>query len=243
MKNFVLNKELPINVMLMNPETHMLDVATYNVCFSIVTNATGSSEKELRDAQKQQNISFTKVTMFIEHVLNNSVLVEKEWFDENVAHVSVIQNTVVVLPSITEDAFVASLHCKFNTIVSENTVIETVKLVDTQEKLSYNYMMIDEFDYHELPSTAEWCNEFSYWETPWWYRDDICTMDRNAENKEEFDTWKRNYAETDLDSANRMLFDQIEQEFDAAFSGEEIHNGELIEVDFKEKKTWRPTLV
>jgi hypothetical protein len=127
------------------------------------------------------------------------------------------------------------LHSKLNTITGPNTVIETVKLEDINENMMYEYSHNNEDAYLELPAINEWVTDMSYWQIPWWFRNDISTSDKLATSQEELEEWQSKFDE--VEKCNTETFKEIEIEI--LESWQKLDNsppGELIKVDFGKKK-------
>lgn len=241
MKHFQLKKSMPLKLMISNEIDNLLEVANYKISFTILTHTESSNKEDLIQAQKNQNVSFAKITALIEHILNQSIVTSKQQANDVHESISIFENNIIVLPNITDDILAAALHCKFNSVIAKNTHVDSVVLEDLDDNLCYEYLLIDD-DYTELPDTNEWNNNLGYFDTPWWISNDIRTMDRDAADAEELAGWKKLSQEENVDVLNYNLFAMLEEQFDKIFDQDETP-GEIIEVDFKETEKWQPKIV
>lgn len=241
MKSFLLEKTVPVKFITVVNNTLLM--SDYDLSFTMVTEFV-PNRMEYNEAQKLQNISFTKVVTFITDILDGSVVFDAGLDDDIISKFYEFNNNFVTLPFIDESTLMAALHCKLNAIVDENTHIDRIKLLEKTENICYEYVSIDE-EYTELPSEEEWNTEFSYWKGCWWNRPDVNTMDRNAKDKKEYDDWMRLVKENNLEKLYTQLFEDIEK----VFANIDGSAGEVIEVDFEKsdvshgKHIWKPVLV
>jgi hypothetical protein len=114
-------------------------------------------------------------------------------------------------------------------------------------------MFADDDEYDQLPNISEWIGELSFWETPWWRRRDFSTFDNIASSKEEKEEFFNKDINQDILKRMEEPLAQIEGQVIADIYGKEINEvieesgadtstGELLEVDFKNKK-FKPRLV
>jgi len=233
---FTLQKTTPLKFILLDDIQKGFEIIEYNFSFSMYTGVSDISEESVLNAQKQQNVSFAKALTFIEGVLNKSIMYVMK---DNQLDVDVIfkgiENNFVALPDTSEQTICAMLHSKLNTITGPNTVIETVKLEDINENMMYEYSHNNEDAYMELPAINEWVTDMSYWQIPWWFRNDISTSDKLATSQEELEEWQSKFDE--VEKCNTETFKEIEIEI--LESWQKLDNsppGELIKVDFGKKK-------
>lgn len=237
MKSFTLEKTLPIKLILIDQANNLLDIANYNVSFTMVTEADHEDTKSIQQAQLNQNISYTKIVTFIEGVLDNSLVycIDQE---SVYSDLSKYDNNFLVLPDLTESMLISALHCKLNVIAEENTYVDSVILKDTEANISYQYVITPDEGYAELPADQSWVGEYPYWDTPWWYRNDISTMDNNAHTAEQYERWTEIKNSGKIDEMNTETFRAIEEQLTEIFvqAQKDISGpGEIIEVDFANK--------
>lgn len=239
MNVFTLEKTHDIKLLMVDHEQRLLSQNNFELTYNLITEVQNSDEIE--EAQIQQNLSFAKINMMIKGLIDNSVVIE---FGENVAStiefLAKFDNNLMVLPELHESSIISALHCKFNTISGPHTFVEEVRLKNLEDNITYR-LFCDEDDpyYSQLPSEEEWLGEFSYWDKPWWYRNDGTMLDRNAVNEEEYQKWLEARAESGLDDGHG-LFEEIEEYIRNGIPVEGI--GEVVEVDFSKNK-WEPRLV
>lgn len=236
MKKFTLEKTCPVRFILLEDLTKTFQVLEYNLSFTMYTGVSKLTDDAVLEAQKQQNVSFAKAITFVEGVLHNSIMfvLHNNEFDVD-AMFKGIDNNFIAVPDPGENMLCAMIHSKLNTISGPDTVVEVVKLQDTSENMMYEYIHDEDEPYAELPSTESWVKEFSYWDTPWWYRNDISTADKVAKDEAEFENWKEQFDEVTRQNTETLV--DIEREISEAWN--KVSNpktGELIEVDFGNKK-------
>jgi len=248
MKSFTMEKTIPLNLVGLDDVIHQINVARYELTFSLVTDAPTDSSEDLLKASLEQNVSFAKVVTFIEGVIEHSIMIAFDNKDFKQIFDMGWENNIMVMPDVNESTLIATLHSKLNHIVADNTFVETLSLKDLTHNITYQYFKNDEENYSELPTKEEWITELSHWQTPWWQRDDAVTTDYDAETKEMLEEWKAKAEESDLETKNREIFTDIEDavhEAVAKITKPDSERGQLVEVDFTKKKKdrWKPTLV
>lgn len=244
MRKLSLEKTSPVQIILLDKEvSKTIQVLNLKVTYSMFTNLIERSEEGDLKAQMEQNTSYCKINMFLENIINNSMMLDVSEQQELDDTVNMFDNTLVVLPFLNESTMLACLHSKLNAIAGENTYIDLLRFEDIVEGVTYTYDTSndEEAEYPELPdSQSEWLGELPYWDTPWWKRKDISTYDRGAEIQEEWDEWQKTRTEKDIDAMNMETFNDIEQGMKEAFGKgvpeEVVKKGELVEIDFTKRK-------
>lgn len=240
MKTINLTKTVSLQLLLLN--NTCIDPLNCDFSFSIITEAESNSENDLDNARLNQNISFAKAVTFVESFINESILYRKADEELYGAILTSMENNVITLPELSEITLLAALHCKLNSIIGENSHITSVHLFDKVNNLNFTYSFLNEGEgYFELPTTEEWVHEHSYWDTPWWERNDVYTMDRIAETKEEHEKWMNSDDRKTALEVGEALFADIENEFTNLFN-EDSGEAEIIEVDFTANR-FKPKLV
>lgn len=236
MKSIDLTKTIPLNLFLFSENA--LENLSVDLSFTLITEAESDSPEHMIQARQDQNSSFSKVVTFVESVLNETFVYSINDQDLVNDNFYCLQNNFMVLPDVSEMTILASLHYKFNSIISDNSLVTTITLNEKMQNLTFNYTFIDDGEgYTELPSFAEWCPEYSYWDMPWWCRKDVMTLDRVAKDKEEYDKWCSEQ-KSQVEQSSIDLFNEIDNQYKEMFSNidEMEKEGELIEVDFKNTK-------
>jgi len=232
MKSIFLTKKLPVNFILY--ENNTLEVFNSYITFSLQTEAENNSKAELEVAQKNQNISFSRISTFLDSIVNDSIVIERH--DPALSQFSSMINNIIMLPKVADMVLVSALHAKLNSIILPNSFVSQVTINDIREDMTFEYHAIDE-DYDELPSNESWCPEFSYWDTPWWFREDIITYDSAASDISNYHEWLNSGEKDKIESFSVMLFDEINEQFDKLFDSESRSEpGMVIDVDFSQKK-------
>ena len=244
MKQVILEKTLPLQLLTVESDTNMLDVRNYELTFSLNTAVDETFDGDpVLEAQFQQNTSFTSIACLIEATLNKSIMFDIENSDTNYQRFNDFENNFIILPDCSDLMLCAALHCKFNTICTELTTVHKIVLKDVNDGLAYSYD-VDTFEegYSELPTLTEWIGELSYFDQSWWFRKDITTFDKAATSEEELANWKLEYAEADGEKKNMQMLKDIHESMVEIFYGTDggskdaiKKSGQLIEVDFKNK--------
>ena len=99
----------------------------------------------------------------------------------------------------------------------------------------------------------EWLGELSFWEEPWWDRNDASTFDNCAESSEELEAVRKRMQDEDEDAnMHNQAFEVLEEEIRSLFKrtkdskeGKAPEEAEVIEIDFAEKKPkkWIPKVI
>lgn len=234
MKSFTLEKTVPLSLMMYNSEEQLLETQMIDFSFTLITEASSSDEQDLNQARKDQNISFSKILAFLSFI-DQSLVYSIDDSDYVYAILGSLNNNFITIPQLNEMSLVAALHSKLNAITPENTHVDRVKMLDKYANLSYEYVLLDDDTYTELPDASEWNTEYSYWKECWWERKDIGTMDKNAENIDEYTDWLATKDEHSVDALNMQVFNEIEEKFENIFC--DPKEGEIIPVDFQNKNT------
>lgn len=245
MKSFSLEKSHYVKLALFNQSSNFIDMVRYKLVYSIVTDSAGADEQSIAEAQHDQNTSFAKINAFITNIVDHSLVVKDgEELDNVLAGLGNYENNIIVLPDVHESLIVSALHSKFNVIAGPNTFVELVELVNLDEELSYKlFCDEDEMEYFNLPQQSEWQGELTYWKEPWWTRYDTGTMDRTANNPEEYAGWLKASEEENLEVQQVALFNEIDRQIELMYNaGESPKSGEVVHVDFAEKP-WKPQIV
>jgi hypothetical protein len=254
MKEFNLEKIVPIKLMLFNGPNGRIEIKNFKISFSMITMM--HQDGDPLTAQLNQNISFSKVLYFLTEVFDESILFEKDHKEDIFKYLSTCDNNLVVLPDLSEGTIVTALHRKLNSIAHETTHVHHVKLNDTDLDLTYKYTCTTDEDelFDGLPEMEDWMGELSYWEEPWWARGDQLTWDHAAADAEELELHRGKGLDGN-DINPYEAFEEIETQLKGIFQEALVEaglaeqaEGEVIEVDFEKKETksrekWTPTVI
>lgn len=245
MSNVILEKTVDLNVMMFDDHTNSIEMLQGSLLFTMITGAPDDSAAAINEARIMHSINFAKCLTFLETMLDRSVVMQSDCSDSLYTTLAQYSNNLVTLPEVNESTLLSTIHCKLNTICGEDTHVDFIKITDAKQALSYSYVQEEPESYPELPgSQAEWLGDRPYWDTPWWYRDDITTVDRNAGSDEEMEAWLQARQESNMDELNVAIFREIEDTVRNVAGGENPgSSGEIIEVDFEKQKPWTPKLV
>jgi len=254
MRNFNLEKTSNIKLMIFDKDLGRVECKNYEVKFTLSTNT--EDIEDIFEAQVDQNVSFSKILYFLENVINDSFVFQKELTTEMCKFVATsFDNNLIVLPSLEENVLVLALHSKMNAIAAENSFVESLEVKDLDLQLNYNYFS-DEFDSASpaLPTKDDWMGDLAFYDNPWWERNDSCTFDNAAETAEEREKWVALVSSDDYESENLhdQAFECIEEELRSFFkrakdTKEGKGEAEVIEINFeqehKKNKKWTPKVV
>ena len=232
MKAITLTKTIPVTFLLYG--NNVLESVANDLSFTLSTNI--SETDDMNEAQIAQNISFSTIQMFVENILDQSIVLSVEDIEHTQAVFNELANNIILLPDTSESTLAAALHCKFNSIITDNSVVATVTLLDKVNELSFCYTLFDDV-YDELPGKSEWNPEFSFWSESWWNRNDISTLDKVAADEEEYALWLDTGLKEKIANETAELFGEIEAQFRSLFPADSSEaEGALIEVDFEARK-------
>lgn len=133
------------------------------------------------DSDSDATVSLTKIKLWVDTYLDNSVLVSimNEWglmtfFDEH-GFPSTSSNPIL-FPSelVTDDMLAQLISRKLNAIGGEPITVGSVEIETENTFLSFIYTNEIEFD---MPTMENWVGEVSYHSVPWWDRNDASSFD------------------------------------------------------------------
>ena len=228
---------MPLNVMFLQDDT--IDCNPMEIKFKLRTEIDSSSSEDLKKAQIDQNVVFTKIQVLIEHIINNSIVYCIDDQEKINTVYEQLSNNFITLPSINDITLAAALHCKFNTMSTDSTYIHEIILTDLFNQIEISYFQVDEGFYEELPDVSDWNQALSYYPLAWWLRDDISTTDQIAKDQEELDAWNQTGVKENLIIETERIFNEITTQFQAIYNSDNTETsdqeGELVKVDFKSK--------
>ena len=254
MRRFTLEKILPLRLIFVDNDNHILDARTFKLKYNLITTVE-ENEHEVT-AQMGQNVSLSKINFFIEHFLNNSLAIDAEHRGSIFPMFSDYENNYLVLPDMTESTLMETIHSKLNALCKLGTRVDLVGLYDSLNEVNYTFFFTEDEEY-QLPEQSEWLGELSYWPDPWWHRDDPSTYDHTAANTEELKLWHEKMAESCYEQKANRAFQEIEQAVQDSFRDvmeqagliPKVERGQLIEVDFvntasiPKREKWIPRII
>lgn len=248
--NFVnLTKTIPLYAVWFfdSEDKKYIKAINYDIEYSLRTDADTVNDKQ---AYTYQNVSFTTINSFLYDQLHQTIIYDLDSKASCEKAFASHDNNFMLLPELTESCLVSALHCKLNSICHESSFVEYIKITERTEKLTYSFLT-DDGVYDNLPSMENWLGDLSFWETPWWERKDFSTFDNVAESQEELDAFLGKEENKEIIARMEEPIAEIESQVIAEIYGKEINEiidskkqdkGELVEVDFKNKK-FKPKLV
>lgn len=103
--------------------------------------------------------------------------------------------------------------------------MEELVLYEPEQDITYRYLLTDDELDISLPGGG-WLGELSFWDDPWWERDDCLTFDNVALNSAELKKFQEQKAMHDYNS--RETFINLEKEISLMF---EPHNEPEIDTE------------
>jgi hypothetical protein len=222
-----------------NQEQRIIKPAVFNIKYTLRTEMVDGATTE--DMSLWQNLSFQTINHFLEEQMFNSIIYDMKGKDMLERYLVEYDNNFVFLPTANEACLTTSLHAKLNSICHEHSIVENIELQDTLDDLSYNYYN-DELVYPTLPAMEDWLGELSFWETPWWFRQDFSTFDNFAFDHDELDAWKVDVEQQEVAGLMGLAFQELQQELTKELSGvthpidDSKKQGEILTPDFSVKK-------
>jgi hypothetical protein len=213
----------------------LLEPKTLDIKFSLRTEAEDSDN--LMQSQIDHNISYAKIRLFLESVLPNTIICGSNDLPDCINLTADMDNNLMVLPDCGESILAAAMHQKLNSMCKEYTYMEEIVIYDPAQEITYRYQLTDdEFDI-SLPG-GQWLGELSFWDDPWWERDDALTFDNVASNKKELAKFTEDKGIHEYNS--REVFAQLEVDIAKMFidpeslQDEAVDNrdADIIRVDF-----------
>lgn len=128
-------------------------------------------------------IVFSKIRFWFDNIVSNSIVFCSD--NENVKNMMLIDgqpkilNHIMITPNEPTDEHLAVLfQSKMEAFSNGNFIFGEIRMTPENAGLIFTYVGTWEDD---LPSMEEWFPEKPYYfETPWWTRDDISTLDLKA---------------------------------------------------------------
>lgn len=213
MKKIQMEKKVSVGILLyQGTPTRLLEPKTIQIKFSLRTENDDSDN--LIQSQIDHNISYAKIRLFLDSILPNTMICSANDLAEAINLSAELENNLMVLPDCGESIIVAALHHKLNAICKDLTYMEEIVLYEPEQDITYRYLLTDdEFDV-SLPS-GSWLGELSFWNDPWWERDDCLTFDNTANTKTELKTFEEQKIMHEYNS--RETFTNLENEIAKMF--------------------------
>lgn len=220
-------------------DNNYFEMKNYEITYSMFSAPLKS---ESGDHSKSQNKGYLKVNFLIHNMLDDAVLYTPD-NKENVERLfGEFENNFILLPEASETTLLEALHYKFNVICGDNTYVEQLSICDVDRGLSYD---LSEVDYeYRLPGN-NWLGDFSYWEEPWWARNDSATFDSCGISDEDVIEFRKTNSYEML--VKQPLVD-IDNEIDKLFNHLEGKTAEVVDLEEVKKQIelrnnkWKPTI-
>ena len=236
MKKIQMEKKVSVGILMyQGTPTKLLEPKTIEIRFSLRTE--NDDPDEILQSQINHNISYAKIRLFLESVLPNTMICSANDLEEALQLSAELENNLMVLPDCGESIVAAALHHKLNSICKEMTYMDELVLYEPEQDITYRYLLTDDELDISLPSGG-WLGELSFWDDPWWERDDVLTFDNVARNKKELKTFTEQKIVHEYNS--RETFVNLENEIAKMFEAEDdikpmsepAKDADIIRVDF-----------
>ena len=235
MKKIQMEKKVRVGILLyQGTPTKLLEPKTIEIRFSL--RSENDDIEDILTSQINHNISYAKIRLFLESVLPNTMICSSKDLTEALVLSAELENNLMVVPDCGESIIAAALHHKLNAICKEYTYMEELVLYEPEQDITYRYLLTDDELDISLP-TGGWLGELSFWDDPWWERDDCLTFDNVAHNKTELKTFAEQKVMHEYES--RDTFINLEKDIARMFEPEEktdttepVRDADVIRVDF-----------
>lgn len=235
MKKIQMEKKVRVGILLyQGTPTKLLEPKTIEIRFSLRTE--NDDIEDIITSQINHNISYAKIRLFLESVLPNTMICSSKDLTEALVLSAELENNLMVVPDCGESIISAALHHKLNAICKEYTYMEELVLYEPEQDITYRYLLTDDELDISLP-TGCWLGELSFWDDPWWERDDCLTFDNIAQNKTELKTFAEQKMIHEYNS--RDTFINLEKDIAMMFEPEDkaeitepARDADVIRVDF-----------
>lgn len=234
MKKIQMEKKVRAGILLyQGTPKKLMEPKTIEIRFSLRTE--NDDVDDIVQAQINHNISYAKIRLFLESILPNTLICSSKDLTEALKLCSELENNIMVVPDCGESIIAAALHHKLNAICKDYTYMEELVLYEPEQDITYRYLLTDDELDISLP-TGSWLGELSFWDDPWWERDDCLTFDNVALNKSELKTFADQKIMHEYNSNETFI--NLEKEISRMFEPEEEisprepHDADVIRVDF-----------
>ena len=235
MKKIQMEKKVRAGILLyQGTPKKLMEPKTIEIRFSLRTE--NDDVDDILQAQINHNISYAKIRLFLESILPNTLICSSKDLTEALKLCSELENNIMVVPDCGESIIAAALHHKLNAICKDYTYMEELVLYEPEQDITYRYLLTDDELDISLP-TGSWLGELSFWDDPWWERDDCLTFDNVALNKSELKTFADQKIMHEYNSNETFI--NLEKEISRMFEPEEEisprepnHDADVIRVDF-----------
>lgn len=139
------------------------------------------TEDTAEEADLEIKIGIAKIRYWLSNYVNNCVMfdVGNEWamraiFDED--DQCDISNNIMMLPWAPQDDLIAEvLHSKLNALGGDELKFGIIEL-SSNDDMGLSYMFTGDGE-GNLPPIQDWVGDVSFYDKPWWARDDGSTFD------------------------------------------------------------------
>lgn len=236
MKKIQMEKKISAGIILyQGTPTKLLEPKTIEIKFSLRTE--NDDPDNVIQSQIDHNISYAKIRLFLETVLPNTIVCSATDLSDSLQLSAEMDNNLMVIPDCGESIIASALHHKLNAICKDYTYMDELVLYEPGQDITYRYLLTDDELDVSLP-TGQWLGELSFWDDPWWERDDCLTFDNVAQTTQEL----KKFAEQKIvhEYNSRETFINLENEISKMFEPEsdqedtpEIsQDADVIRVDF-----------
>jgi hypothetical protein len=139
------------------------------------------SDEEDKQGDLEIKIGIAKIRYWLTNYVNNCVMfdVGNEWAMRAIFNADDqcdITNNIMMLPWDPQDDLIAEiLHSKFNALAGPYLQFGIIEL-SSDDDLGLSYMFTGDGE-GNLPEVSEWIGDHTFYDKPWWARDDGSTFD------------------------------------------------------------------
>ena len=238
MNKFMVTQLYPLTLLIANFDEKMLIPKRYQISYEMETFGVENQA----EANRVHNFSCSAVETFIKGI-NNSIVVSIDHVDyADMIQSDYFGNNIMVLPLTADSTLIAALHRKLNAITNDCSYFRMVKIKDVDTDIGYSLYIDDcEDDIEILPEQKHWLGDYPCWDVSWWDRKDMSSYDNYMISKRKQTIWRKKKDKFNIDKLLQDPLIKLQEALDA--NEDTVKDGALIEVNFKDKKSWKPRLV
>lgn len=173
--------ELYLNYKIEFKATRIMDNVLYPTFYTLSSDVWFNMDHlDVTERDYQLNLTLIKIDFFFKNIVDNSVMYGalNNWADEFFLKNNEIQagNVLIKCPLEPSDDHLAMLlQCKMNALSKNNLMFGGVTITSNNSR-NLSFTFVGDGDLN-LPDMDEWIGERTYFDKPWWNRDDSSTID------------------------------------------------------------------
>jgi hypothetical protein len=133
--------------------------------------ALGKKNMPPEKQEELANTAYKRIYFWLDTNLPNIIMVNSE-NDDDMLIANIASNMMMYIPGEpSDDLIIQLLHAKLNSIANDNMYIGEIELKGSDTTAAFSFECSDKE--YDLPHTiSEYVNGTSYFEIPWWFRND-----------------------------------------------------------------------